>query len=119
MPFITMKNTIVQDNSRQITIHHFRPPGSSMDGAASNVVRYQKYVVADWHSGSTIVSLNIGQVAQGSSNCVYILNIHYIYIFDFETSSVDAYPKTVEQIEKAPRDDNIVIECDEQGDNAR
>lgn len=63
-----MKKTMVHDKSRHKTIHHLRPPGSSMDGAESNVVRYQKYVVADLHSGSTIVSLNMGHLAHGNSS---------------------------------------------------
>lgn len=62
-----MKNTIVHDNSKHKTIHHLRPPGSSIDGAASNVVRYQKYVVADLHSSAS-VPFNGGHDSHGNVN---------------------------------------------------
>lgn len=43
IPFITIKKTTIQLNSRQRTIHHFRPlDPSSIEGAASRVVLYQK-----------------------------------------------------------------------------
>lgn len=52
MPFMTIKNTIAHAANKHKTIHHFNPPLSSIDGDASNVVWYQKYVVGDLHSGS-------------------------------------------------------------------
>lgn len=68
MPFITMKNTTNHEMNKHRTIHHFNPPGSSIDGAISKVVRYQKYVVADLHSGKGVELLNVGHVAHGNSN---------------------------------------------------
>lgn len=61
-----MKNTIVHDNSRQRTIHHFKPPGSSIDGAASKVVRYQKYAVSEERAHSSTICVSLpGHDAQG------------------------------------------------------
>lgn len=67
IPFMTMKNTIIQLSKRQRTIHHLRPWPSSMDGAASNVVLYQKYAVSELlaHS-STGFPFNSGHFAHGS-----------------------------------------------------
>lgn len=55
MPFITIKNTTVHDSNKHSTIHHLKPPLSSIFGAASNVVRYQKYAVSDERSHSTTI----------------------------------------------------------------
>lgn len=70
IPFMTIKKTIAQAANKHKTIHHFNPPLSSIDGDASSVVWYQKYVVGDLHSGSVVfnVSLN-GQFAHGNSIC--------------------------------------------------
>lgn len=71
MPFITIKKTMAHAASKHKTIHHLRPPLSSIDGDASNVVWYQKYVVGDLHSGSVIFSVTLnGQDAHGSTICV-------------------------------------------------
>lgn len=70
MPFITIKKTIAQAANKHKTIHHFKPPLSSIDGDASSVVWYQKYVVGDLHSGSVVFSVVLnGQVAHGNSIC--------------------------------------------------
>lgn len=69
MPFMTIKKTIIHESSKHKTIHHLRPPGSSIDGAASNVVLYQKYAVSeDFSHSSTIVPLILGHVDQGSGD---------------------------------------------------
>ena len=57
---------MAHDNNKHKTIHHLRPPGSSIAGAASKVFRYQKYVVGDVHSGTYAVSLNFGQLDHGN-----------------------------------------------------
>lgn len=72
IPFITMKNTISHATIKQITIHHLKPPLSSMLAAASNVSRYQKYSVSeDFAHSSTIVPLSVfGHSAHGKGNFV-------------------------------------------------
>jgi len=67
IPFMTMKNTIIQLIKRQSTIHHLRPWPSSMDGAASKVVLYQKYAVSELltHSSTGFPSTS-GHFAHGS-----------------------------------------------------
>lgn len=64
----TIKKTIIQANIKHKTIHHFIPPLSSIDGAASNVVRYQKYAVSDEraHSGSIFVPLSVDIVGHSA-----------------------------------------------------
>jgi hypothetical protein len=67
MPFITMKKTVVQAKNSNMTIHHLRPPLLSISGAASSVVRYQKYAVSDDFSHSAaIVPFISGQYDQGN-----------------------------------------------------
>lgn len=62
-----MKNTINHDKSKHKTIHHLRFSGSSIDGAASKVVRYQKYAVSDdFEHSSTTLPLSVGHVDQGN-----------------------------------------------------
>jgi len=67
IPFMTMKNTTIQLIKRQSTIHHLRPWPSSMDGAASKVVLYQKYAVSELltHSSTGFPSTS-GHFAHGS-----------------------------------------------------
>ncbi|KYN38658.1 hypothetical protein ALC56_06964 [Trachymyrmex septentrionalis] len=62
-----MKNTTIQLSKRQSTIHHLRPWPSSMDGAASKVVLYQKYAVSELltHSSTGFPS-NTGHFAHGN-----------------------------------------------------
>lgn len=68
MPFMTIKKTINHAANKHNTIHHFSPPLSSIDGDASSVVWYQKYVVGDLHSGSVVFSVELnGHVAHGNS----------------------------------------------------
>lgn len=66
-----MKNTTIQDSNKHNTIHHLRPPESSMEGEASKVVRYQKYAVSEDNSHSlTAVPLAFkGHCAQGNGLC--------------------------------------------------
>lgn len=67
IPFITMKNTTIQLSKRQSTIHHFRPSPSSIDGAASKVVLYQKYAVSELFTHSSMgLPSSSGHVAHGS-----------------------------------------------------
>lgn len=71
IPFITIKKTTIQLNSRQRTIHHLRLCPSSIDGAASNVVLYQKYAVSELftHSSTGLLSTS-GHFAHGNGSCV-------------------------------------------------
>lgn len=70
MPFIMIRKTAIHAANKHSTIHHFKPPLSSIDAEASSVVWYQKYVVGDLHSGSVIFNvLLIGHVAHGNSIC--------------------------------------------------
>lgn len=77
MPFMTMKKTITQANSSKMTIHHFRPPLLSISGAASSVVRYQKYAVSDdfAHSATTVPFI-FGQYDQGNGLCRHIYSTY-------------------------------------------
>ncbi|EZA53056.1 hypothetical protein X777_07234 [Ooceraea biroi] len=62
-----MKNTTSQLSKRQSMIHHFKPSPSSIDGAASKVVLYQKYAVSELlsHSSNGFPFSFTGHVAHG------------------------------------------------------
>lgn len=67
IPFMTMKKTTIQLSRRHSTIHHLRLSPSSIDGAASKVVLYQKYAVSELRTHSSIgFPSNSGHSAHGS-----------------------------------------------------
>lgn len=72
MPLQTMKKTTVHDSIKHSTIHHLKPPSSSILGAASKVVLYQKYAVSEDFSHSATVTLStLGHSAQGRGDCSF------------------------------------------------
>lgn len=75
-----MKNTIIHDNNKHSTIHHFGLPGSSIEGDASKVVRYQKYAVSEdlAHSATSVPFLSRGHDDHG--NGYWNGKIYTIYI---------------------------------------
>lgn len=91
-------------------------PGSSIDGAASSVVLYQKYSVAEdfTHSGTLVLFIS-GQDDHGSG---YFKTISSSFQFPTRKQYF-TYPETVEQIVKTPGDNDVVIQSHEEGNDAR
>ncbi|KYM77353.1 hypothetical protein ALC53_12334 [Atta colombica] len=105
-----MKNTTIQLSKRQSTIHHLRPWPSSMDGAASKVVLYQKYAVSELltHSSTGFPS-NTGHFAHGKGKShLRCLDADYHGVNRCYEPYRSTYLDRVEEVVDAP-DDAIPI----------